>query len=63
VGWALTLSGEAEEGLSYLKQAYSMSSSDTEVNYHLAYALAKLDRKAEAILYLKFIAMAPEKLK
>jgi len=62
-GWALTLSGEVEEGLSYLRQAYSMSSSDTEVNYHLAYALAKLGRKAEAIEYLEFIAMAPENLK
>ena len=63
VGWALTLSGEAEEGLSYLRQAYSMSSSDTEINYHLAYTLAKLERKAEAIEYLEFIAMAPEKFK
>jgi cellulose synthase operon protein C len=62
-GWALTLSGEVEEGLSYLRQAYSMSSSDTEVNYHLAYALAKLGRKAEAIEYLEFIANAPEKFK
>jgi len=62
-GWALTLSGEVKEGLSYLRQAYSMSSSDTEVNYHLAYALVQLDRKAEAIEYLEFIAMAPEELK
>jgi len=62
-GWALTLSGEVKEGLSYLRQAYSMSSSDTEVNYHLAYTLVKLDRKAEAIGYLEFIANAPEKLK
>lgn len=62
-GWALTLSGEAEEGLSYLRQAYSMSSSNTEVNYHLAYALAKLGRKEEAIKYLKFIANAPERFK
>ncbi|MFB0979805.1 MAG: PEP-CTERM system TPR-repeat protein PrsT [Alteromonadaceae bacterium] len=63
VGWALTLSGEAEKGLSYLRQAYSMSSSDTEINYHLAYTLAKLERKAEAIEYLEFIANAPEKFK
>jgi putative PEP-CTERM system TPR-repeat lipoprotein len=63
VGWALTLSGEVEEGLSYLRQAYSMSSSDTEINYHLAYTLAKLERKAEAIEYLEFIANAPEKFK
>jgi len=60
-GWALTLLGEVKEGLSYLRQAYSMSSSDTEVTYHLAYALVQLDRKAEAIEYLEFIAMAPDK--
>jgi len=62
-GWALTLLGEVKEGLSYLRQAYSMSSSDTEVQYHLAYALVQLGRKEEAIKYLEFIASAPEKLK
>ncbi|TWX58619.1 tetratricopeptide repeat protein [Colwellia hornerae] len=61
-GWALTLSGDVKGGLGYLRQAYSMSSSDTEVNYHLAYALAQLGRKAEAIEYLKFLVMAPDHL-
>ena len=63
VGWALTLFGDVKEGLSYLRQAYSMSSSDPEVSYHLAYALAQLGRKAEAIEYLEYISMAPEHLK
>jgi hypothetical protein len=40
-----------------------MSSSDTEINYHLAYVLTQLDRKAEAIGYLEFIEFAPENLK
>jgi hypothetical protein len=40
-----------------------MSSSDTEVHYHLAYALAKLGRTAEALEYLAFIENAPEHLK
>jgi tetratricopeptide (TPR) repeat protein len=62
-GWALTLSGDVKDGLSYLRQAYSMSSSDTEVNYHLAYALVQLGRKNEAIEYLEFIALAPEHFK
>jgi len=62
VGWALTLSGDVKEGLSYLRQAYSMSSSDTEINYHLAYALVQLGRKQEAIEYLEFMATAPETL-
>jgi putative PEP-CTERM system TPR-repeat lipoprotein len=62
-GWALTLSGNVEEGLPYLRHAYTMSSSDTEVHYHLAYALAKLGRTAEALEYLAFIENAPEHLK
>jgi putative PEP-CTERM system TPR-repeat lipoprotein len=61
-GWALTLSGEVNEGLSYLRQAYSMSSSDIELQYHLAYALAKLGRKKEAIKYLGFIVTAPDEI-
>ena len=40
-----------------------MSSSDPEVSYHLAYALAQLGRKAAAIEYLEYISMAPEHLK
>lgn len=62
VGWALTLLGDVTEGLSYLRQAYSMSSSNIEVQYHLAYALAQLGRKEEAIEYLEFIAMAPNEI-
>lgn len=54
--------GDVKEGLSYLRQAYSMSSSGIEVQYHLAYALAQLGRKEEAIEYLKFIVMAPDEI-
>jgi putative PEP-CTERM system TPR-repeat lipoprotein len=61
-GWALTLLGDVKEGLSYLRQAYSMSSSNIEVQYHLAYALVQLDRKEEAIEYLEFIVMAPDEV-
>ena len=59
-GWALTLLGDVREGLSYLRQAYSMSSSNIEVQYHLAFALAQLGRNEEAIEYLEFIVMAPD---
>jgi len=61
-GWALTLLGDVTEGLSYLRQAYSMSSSSIEVQYHLAYALAQLGRKEEAIEYLEFIVIAPDEI-
>lgn len=48
LGWALTLSGEPELGLTYLRDAYTMLSASNEIKYHIAYALVKLDRKAEA---------------
>ncbi len=47
-GWSLVLSGETEQGLSYLRQAFSMSSSQPDIQYHIAYALVMLNRKAEA---------------
>lgn len=62
LGWALTLSGELNEGLSYLRQAYTMASSSIEVQYHLAYALAKLGRTEEALEYLEFIVISPAKI-
>ncbi|WP_448245999.1 XrtA/PEP-CTERM system TPR-repeat protein PrsT [Thalassotalea agariperforans] len=62
LGWALTLSGELNEGLSYLRQAYTMASSSIEVQYHLAYALAKLGRTEEAVEYLEFIVISPAKI-
>lgn len=48
LGWSLTLSGEPDKGLSYLRQAFSMSSSSPDIQYHIAYSLIKLDRKQEA---------------
>lgn len=59
-GWALTLSGDANEGLSYLNKAYNMSPKSIEVQYHLAYTLAKLGKKEKAIYYLEFIVRAPD---
>ncbi len=48
LGWSLTLSGEPEKGLSYLRQAFTMSSSSPNIQYHIAYSLEKLNRDKEA---------------
>jgi tetratricopeptide (TPR) repeat protein len=47
-GWALTLSGEPSDGLSYLRHAFTISSSNTEIQYHIAYSLVQLNRHQEA---------------
>lgn len=47
-GWALTLSGDYQQGLSQLRNAHLMLSGDNNIKYHIAYALHKLDRNAEA---------------
>ena len=47
-GWALVLSGDAKQGLSYLRQAYTKSSLNPAIKYHIAYALVELNRPAEA---------------
>jgi hypothetical protein len=48
VGWVLVLSDELYLGLSYLRQAYSLSSTSPNIQYHIAYTLAKLQRVDEA---------------
>jgi tetratricopeptide (TPR) repeat protein len=57
--WALVLSGQYSEGLSILRRAYSMSSNSTEIQYHIAYALVKLDRKQDAIEMLNLLLELP----
>jgi putative PEP-CTERM system TPR-repeat lipoprotein len=48
LGWSLVLLGEVERGLALLRQAFSMVSTNTEIQYHIAYALVKLNRVEEA---------------
>jgi putative PEP-CTERM system TPR-repeat lipoprotein len=48
LGWLLTLHDQAEEGLTYLRDAQSRDASSPSIRYHLALALAGLDRKDEA---------------
>ncbi|MGL1957602.1 MAG: PEP-CTERM system TPR-repeat protein PrsT [Colwellia sp.] len=59
-GWSLVLSKDVEKGLSYLRQAFSMSSTNPEIKYHIAYALVQLNRKAEAKTLLQSIVKLPE---
>ncbi|MFC3122056.1 XrtA/PEP-CTERM system TPR-repeat protein PrsT [Agaribacter flavus] len=47
-GWILVKEGRLEEGLTYLRQAYTLLSDDAQIQYHLAYTLHKLSRIDEA---------------
>jgi putative PEP-CTERM system TPR-repeat lipoprotein len=57
--WALVLSGELDKGLALLRQAYSMYSNSTEIQYHLAYTLVKLDRKQDALEIINRLLALP----
>lgn len=52
LGWVLVRQGQPEEGLKYLRDAYSRLSDSPEIAYHIAVALNQLGRKAEAIKLL-----------
>jgi len=47
-GWILSLNNKFDESLSILRNAYSMDSNNPSINYHIGYALAKLNRIEEA---------------
>ncbi len=48
LGWILVNSGQAEQGLHYLRNAHSLQSHDPEIRYHIAVALNQLQRQDEA---------------
>ena len=48
-GWILTQSGEPEEGLAMLRDAFARSSTSPEVRYHIGVALTKMGRHKEAL--------------
>lgn len=48
LGWVLTHAGKAAGAVDYLQQAVKLDPRDLDVQYHLAYALAKAGHPAEA---------------
>ena len=48
LGWILVRKGQIDAGLRYLREARLRIPGDPEIRYHLAYALAKSGRTAEA---------------
>ena len=53
VGWLLVQDGQFNDGLGYLREAYSMNASSGEVRYHIAKALIGLGREREALVELR----------
>lgn len=48
LGWVLVRNGQAQQALPYLRDASLRASQNAEIRYHLAEALSRLGRKAEA---------------
>lgn len=48
IGWISVLRGDYDQGLSLLRQAYSMNAQDPNLRYHLAFALNRLGRTSES---------------
>ena len=61
LGWILVEEGKVEEGLIYLTRAASGSKPDPEIRYHLAAALARGNRQAEARQVLEELLNSPAK--
>lgn len=53
LGWLLVESGKATEGLPFLRNANARAADNPEIRYHIAAALARLNRKDEARAELK----------
>jgi len=55
LGWLLVETGSPSEGLLYLRNAHSRAASDRGIRFHIASALASLERHDEALLELEAI--------
>lgn len=47
-GWILTETGQSQEGLALLREAYARASTEPSIRYHMGLALARLGRTREA---------------
>lgn len=63
LGWIMVRQGKAESGLGLLREARLRSPENSEIRFHLAYALARTGRKAEAKEELTAALNGPNKLK
>ena len=61
LGWILVEDGKVEEGLGYLSKAASSPKPDPEIVYHLAAAMARGNRQAEARKVLEELLNSPAK--
>ncbi len=52
-GWIKVESGEPSEGLQYLREAHVRNANSAEVRYHIAVALSRLGRDAQALKELR----------
>ncbi len=48
LGWVLVSQGRVRKGLGYLREAQSRRAADAEIRYHIAVALERLGRRADA---------------
>ena len=62
LGWILVRNGQLETGLRYLREARLRSPENGGIRYHLAYALLKNGRKAEAREELRAALTGPGKV-
>lgn len=63
LGWVQVRQGKTESGLALLREARLRSPENNEIRFHLAYALAKIGRKAEARDELAAALNGPNKIK
>jgi predicted Zn-dependent protease len=61
LGWMLVEQGNLRRGLELLQNAVAAAPDAHEIRYHLAYALAQLGEKVQAITHLERIVPADEK--